>query len=177
MVRFVLSGLAVVAVCLPSLSYAVDRSASQFWTMYRNGRFGFSITYPSGLLAPDPTAGRDAGRMFRSSDGRVTLLAGAGRNDSGDTLDQYRRFLLIENYGNARLDYMPVRRDWFVLSGTQPGTRGDEVFYERVTFACDGRFIHGWRLTYPASERGTYDRIVEGIHRNYRPGHGDGGAC
>jgi hypothetical protein len=51
------------------------------------------------------------------------------------------------------------------------------MFYERVTFSCDGRSIHGWRLTYPVADRAFYDRIIEEIHRSYRHGNSSGGRC
>ena len=42
------------------------------------------------------------------------------------------------------------------------------MFYERVTFSCDRRSIHGWVLVYPLAERSYFDAIVEEIHRSYR---------
>ena len=44
------------------------------------------------------------------------------------------------------------------------GTLGAEMFYERVSFSCDRRSVHGWLLTYPVAERQFYDKIVEDMH-------------
>ena len=44
------------------------------------------------------------------------------------------------------------------------------MFYERVSFSCDRRSVHGWLLTYPIAERQFYDAIVEDMHRSYRYG-------
>lgn len=164
---------AAIFVLDPRPVQAVEGQAAMGWAPYRNERFGFVITFPQALLRPEPEAGGDAGRAFSTADRRVRLLAGAGRNESGDTLDSYRRFLLDDAYKDARIDYAPVRATWFVLSGT----RGDQMFYERVTFACDGRLIYGWQLVYPVAERALYDRVVEAIHRTYRVGRGDAGKC
>lgn len=170
-------GLSCAFALLSAMAYGFERGNRGVWEIYRNERFGFQIAYPTALLEPDGSVESSAGRLFRSRDGRVTLLAGAGLNEAGDSIATYRDFLLAESYQSARLDYAPVRSTWFVLSGLQAGTSGDEMFYERVTFTCSGRMIYGWRLTYPAAERAVYDRIVEGIHRGYRPGQGENGAC
>ena len=78
-----------------------------------------------------------------------------------------------ETYAGANFDYTPVRRDWFVVSGT----RDDKTFYERITFACDGRLIYGWQMIYPTAQKAFYDRVVETIHRSYRAGKGEDGNC
>jgi hypothetical protein len=57
------------------------------------------------------------------------------------------------------------------------GTLGTEMFYQRVTFSCDGRMLHGWKLVYPVLERAFYDRIVEEVHRRYRHGNGRAERC
>lgn len=152
---------------------AVEGNAAMGWTLYRNERFGFLLTYPQALMKPETAAAREAGIAISSQDGRVRLLAGAGPNTGSDTLEDYRQFLLGDAYQGAKIDYAPVRSTWFVLSGI----RGNQMFYERVTFACGGRLIYGWQLVYPLAERALYDRVVEAIHRSYRVGRGDGGTC
>ena len=78
-----------------------------------------------------------------------------------------------ENYGGADLDYAPVKKRSFIVSGT----RGTMHFYERVSFTCGGRLINSWALLYPVAERHIYDRIVEAIARTYSPGAGRNGRC
>jgi hypothetical protein len=70
-------------------------------------------------------------------------------------------------------DYAPQRSNWFVLSGTL----GEEMFYERVTFACDGHALHRWKLVYPLSQRTVYGRIIEEVHRRYSHANGQGSGC
>lgn len=148
----------------------VDRSG---WTSYRNARHGFMIAYPTALFAPDPERESEDGRAVVSTDGRARLLVGAFLNQDNTDLAAYRAFLLSESYAGAALDYAPVRDKWFVLSGT----RDDNVFYERVTFTCGGRIINSWAMLYPASERRTYDRVVERVAKSYSPGAGARGDC
>ena len=141
---------------------------------YRNAKFGFSLRVPADVFAEGVTRAPDAGNLWISRDAQARLVAGAQANESGASLQSYRKFLMDETYDQASFDYAPVRETWFVLSGTAKDGR---LFYERVTFACDGRFIYGWQLAYPAAERQRYDRIVETIHRSYRVGQGTDGKC
>lgn len=141
---------------------------------YINERFGYSITVPDGVFAPEPDSAQGAGAAFRSSDGRARLLVLAAPNESGMTLAQYRRSVLEETYADAIIDYKPLRDTWFVLSGRKSD---GSVFYERISFVCGGRYIYGWRMTYPAAQARLYDRLVETVHRGFRPGRGQDGRC
>ena len=69
----------------------------------------------------------------------------AAENMAGATLAKYRRSLIEERYAGVVLDHTRQGKFWFVLSGT----RGDNVLYERVTFACDGKLIHRWQMHLP----------------------------
>ena len=140
---------------------------------YRNPKYGFSLRIPADVFEPGTTRNAEAGGLWISRDRQARLVAAAQTNDSGETLQTYRRFLIEQTYGEAAFDYTPMRDNWFVLSGMKDG----QMFYERVTFACEGRYIYGWQLMYPAAERRRYDRIVEAIHRSYRIGQGAGGTC
>jgi DnaJ domain len=142
------------------------------WVSYRNANFGFSLQYPRDVFVSDP-AQSDEGRTFRSHDGRARLVISAAVNTSGMTLLAHRRRLMEGAYKGAVFDYSPQRGHWFVLSGTF----AHDMFYHRVTFSCDRRALHAWKLVYPVAERMFYDRIVEEVHRRYSHGTGAGGRC
>jgi hypothetical protein len=158
--------------CMGTSAAALPQDVGD-WATYRNPRFGFSISYPADVFRPAPAPANGDGQLWKSVDGWAQLLASAGRNTPGETLLSYRRLVLEKSYPGAVLDYAPVRDTWFVLSGTMSNT----IFYERVTFACGGRYIYGWAITYPAAKRSFYDPMVEAIHRSYRPGRGEDGDC
>ena len=169
-----LSIVIAAVVCL--IGAAVGEAATDqpgTWTSYRNARFGFMIAYPAAMFAPDPERETENGRAVVSADGRARLLVGAFDNADGTSLEDYRALLLRESYADAAIDYAPVRGKWFVLSGMRDGN----MFYERVTFTCGGRIINSWAMVYPASERRTYDRVVERVARSYAPGAGGRGDC
>jgi DnaJ domain len=140
------------------------------WTTYQNARFSFALKYPVDVFAFDTGPANDNFRAVVSRDGEALLRIFAAENIAGTTLAKYRRSLIKERYAGAVLDHAPQHKFWFVLSGSY----GDNAFYERVTFSCDGRSIHGWQMIYPLSERTLYDLVADEVHRNYvhagRPG-------
>lgn len=167
--------LAALAVAIASAVLAATSGAQDAATPfdYRNQRFGFSLQVPPDTFVGGTPRNPDIGGLWVSRDGRARLIAVAARNETGETLEGYRRFVMQQTYGEAKFDYTPVRENWFVLSGR----KDNQLFYERITFACGGRYIYGWQLMYPRDERRRYDRIVEAIHRSYRPGQGEDGNC
>src|SRR5262249_59143242 len=103
------------------------------------------------------------GRAFVSRDGGATLHIFIADNVAGTTLTRYRRSRMAERYAGAVFDQVPERKFGFVLSGTQ----GDNAFYERVTFACDGRAVYGWQMIFPVSQRALYDLVADEMDRTY----------
>lgn len=141
------------------------------WTNVKNVRTGLTISYPADIFKEK--AIEPEGQVLVSRDGHARLLIGGFVNETGTSVDEYRRQLLQDNYRGVEPDYAPRRKTWFVISGTV----GTMTFYERVTFTCSGRFINTWAMLYPASERMFYDRIVEAIAPTFKPGTGTSGRC
>ncbi len=134
------------------------------WREIIDSRSGSRISYPTSVFSE--RAAEPEGRVLVSPDGNARLLVGSFLNESGVSLDDYRTQILADNYGGAELDYAPRRRTWFVISGTI----GAMMFYERVSFSCDGRYINSWAMLYPVAQRKTYDRVVEAIAPTFEPG-------
>jgi len=143
------------------------------WTTIESERYGFALAYPGSLFVTRDGRAADDGQVLESRDGGARLLVAAFENEGAASLAEYRAQLLAENYAGAMIDYAPVRKRWFVISGT----RGSMHFYERVSFTCAGRLINSWALLYPAAERELYDRVVEAIAKSYSPGSGARGDC
>ena len=142
---------------------AQGRSRGSSWTTYQNMRFGFALKYPADVFRFDAGPANDNGRTLVSHDGGATLHIFAAMNITGTTLAKYRRSLIEKRYSGVALDHMPQSKFWFVLSGA----RDDKVLYEHVTFACDGKSIHGWQMIYPSSQRTFYDLVADEVHRNH----------
>ncbi len=143
------------------------------WATAANPRYGYSLTYPANVFEPRQGAAAIDGQVFQSRDGAAKLLVATFENESGATLTEYRQQILDNNYRGASLDFAPVRKSWFIVSGT----RGGLHFYERVSFTCGGRLINSWALLYPADQRAFYDKVVEAVARTYSPGAGRTGQC
>ena len=148
------------------------------WSTCRSPSFGFSFTFPDGLFKLDQSSVQvNGGGIWLTGDRRARLIATSGPNTSRESMSVYRQTILSESYTGARLDYAPILPNGFVLSGVLPSPQGERMFYERVTFVCDGRFIYGWQMVYPAAQRQKFDRIVEAVSRSYKPGRGSKGDC
>ena len=166
--------LAAAVACAPLVAGpVVARPRVDSWATVINERHGFAIAYPVDVFEQKEAPKTDEGGVFISKDGKAKLLVGAFENAEHQSLEDYRQFLISDQYAGAKIDYAPVKDRWFVLSGE----RNDETFYERVSFTCGGKLINSWAMLYPTSERKTYDRVVEAVARTYTPGAGRTGFC
>lgn len=138
------------------------------WRTVAHERLGFEIAYPANVFMPVASQTVETGRILTTRDGKAKLLIGSFENEAGLSLEDYRAHVLETSYRGAAIDYAPVRRSWFVLSGV----RDDVIFYERVSFTCEGRRITSWAILYPVAQRRYYDRILEAVARTFKPSRG-----
>lgn len=154
---------------LPTATSPEVRARGSGWVSHHNAAFKFSLKYPADVFAHD-VGSDETMRTFVSRDGAAVLNVFTTNNVSGASLARYRRARMEEHYAGAVFEKSPQRKYGFVLSGTQ----GDRVFYERVTFSCDGLAIHGWQMLFPVSQRTVYDLVADEVSRTYthrtRPG-------
>jgi hypothetical protein len=143
--------------------------AARFDT-HDNDKHGFSLTYPTGTFVALPLSTPD-GFQAVSRDGNARLLAGTISNFDGKSLADYRTFLLNAAYPGAKIDYAPVRKTWFVVSGVRKD--GITAFYQRVNFVCGGRNINSWAVIFPYGQEPVYSKIIDQIHRDYAVGDGN----
>jgi hypothetical protein len=135
------------------------------WVRLDTPNLAFALSYPGSVFVPEAARQQQSGHVLASRDGRARLLVATFPNEEGASLAEYRQQLIADNYASADLDFAPVKKRWFVLSGTQ----GDTHFYYRVSFACGNSLINSWALIYPNAERAFYDRVVEAVARTYEP--------
>ena len=137
------------------------------WTEHRNARYGFSLQYPADVFAIERTTEAGDGEVFAARDGEAKLLVGALVNQSSYTPSTYQAYIAAHSYGQYRIDYKPLGRTWFALSGDGQG----KTFYEKVMFSCDGRLINSFAMIYPTEQSSTFDPIVERVEKTFRPGN------
>jgi hypothetical protein len=152
--------------CLLSLLGPAAAQPQSDWTIYRNQRFGFSLSYPRNVFEVERASQAGDGVVFRARHADARLLAGALINSDHHTLASYQQFVARKSYADYRITYQPRGRSWFVLSGKND----DKIFYEKVVFSCAGRLINSFALVYPADQRNTFDRIVERAEASFAPG-------
>jgi hypothetical protein len=167
------SRLALASLSLILANAAHAGSRLDDWATLKNERHGFTIAYPVDVFEQKAAPTADEGRVLVSKDGKAKLLVGAFSNEDDSSLDQYRQFLLDGQWKGAAIDYAPVRKKWFVLSGPRDG----QIFYERVSFTCGGKLINSWAMVYPEVDRKLYDRVLEAVAKTYLPGAGHEGNC
>jgi len=145
MLRIVLTALAVV---LPAADALADL------TVYRNARFGTTLTFPSEVFTRqmEPPANGD-GMTWLSDDG-ASLAAYASNNA---LMLSPRAFADQASEGNGRFEvtYRRVADRWVVLSGYEDG----QIFYYRFEFGA-GDVIHSMLLRYPTDRRDRYDPLT-----------------
>jgi hypothetical protein len=173
MAKYLLGGLAAFALILLLADAAAARSPFDNWATVINERHGFEIAYPVDVFEQKEAPKTDEGDVYVSKDGKAKLLVGAFENTDHQSLEDYRKFLMSNQYAGAKIGYAPVKQRWFVLSGDRNG----ETFYERVSFTCGGKLINSWAMLYPTTDRKTYDPVVEAVARTYMPGAGKTGYC
>lgn len=104
-----------------------------------------------------------------SADGASKIVVFGALNTEGLSPRQYRTTLLEEFGGYDQLDYQPIGRTWFVLSGF----RGDNIYYQKVMFSCANKVVNVFSINFPTSEKATYEPLIEVMEDNFRTGRGE----
>jgi hypothetical protein len=138
------------------------------WEWYRSESFGYSLLFPADLLSPPEVSQNGEGVEFLSEDGKTKLKVLTVQNKERITAEEYRAKLIKEFPQYGAIHYGPMGQSWFVLSGV----RGSSIYYQKIMFACGGRLINAFALTYPEERKGAYDAIVTKIEKNFHPASG-----
>ena len=142
--------------------------AEERWISYKNARFGYSLYYPSALFEADPPPENGGGLTLTSEDGSAKSVVFGVHNSEDLSPKEYRRILLEEFGGYDRLDYSPVSKSWFVLSGY----RGETIYYQKVMFSCRNKVVNVFSVNFPTAEKPYYERLIEIMEDNFKTGRG-----
>jgi hypothetical protein len=129
------------------------------WKTYINERWGFSLSYPSSLVA-GPVPANGAGREFHSSE--VSLIAQGSFTQQDETLDSFWSKELSQR--GDTITYRLRKANYYVISGVN--ANGYE-FYHKVFF-FSRRWIE-FEITYPHARNNIYDPWVERIAKEFNP--------
>ena len=134
------------------------------WRVHHNGRYDFSISYPSSLFAIEKTSEAGDGHVFYAAEVDARLLVGALINQEAYTPASYLDYIANRSYPNYTISYRRLGETWFALSGQD----GERIFYEKVQFSCSGRLISSFAMIYPTSSRTVIDPVIERMEDSFR---------
>ena len=128
---------------------------------YVNDRFGVSVDVPADWRA-EPPPENDDGRTFDSPDGAARILVYGGfqlGRSATQAMDEKAR-----PREGERVTYL--KRG--ARSVTVSGFAGSTIFYRRSLLTCGDQVWNTVEITYPASERRGYDRLVARLAASLR---------
>jgi hypothetical protein len=145
--------LAAALVLLAPSAHAQTR-----WATYTNVRFAFAVDYPRDIFTGYAEADNSAGAIFKTDAPWVEMRAWGSYNVEKKS----PRATVAEYYAGRALDYSSVKRDSFVVSGSERGA----IFYDRCNFTGDR--VVCVNLVYPAAQKDKWDKIVARMSRSLR---------
>ena len=137
-------------------------AAQAKYRTYNNARFGYSISYPVGILIPQGEADNGDGQAFRSRDGKAEMRVFGRYNVQNETLRSAFNAAVAGEGGSGReVTYKLLKGNFYVVSGRQNG----KIFYEKTILKGDT--FKTFMIEYDESESATYDSITSRIVRSF----------
>lgn len=135
------------------------------YKLYKNGRYEFSIEYPS-MLQPQQLPANGDGIRLSTPDGSTELTVSGINNVLNDTVvSEYNK--LVNEHSDA--SYKKQQDNWFIVSWVE----GDKIVYEKrvIGSGSSNTFI----IKYPISKKDYYDPIISHLNSTFNtPGIGEG---
>jgi hypothetical protein len=126
------------------------------YSTYSNARYGFSISYPGSLLVPQGESDNGDGQKFVSRDGSASLAAFGSNRLDRSLQEEFR-----SAQENRNVTYKVLRRDMFVVSGTEDG----KIFYQKTLLRGD--VFKTFIIEYDERKRGVYDAVTTRVARSF----------
>lgn len=144
------------------LAAAIGATNAADWGDYTNARFGYRIDIPPGFSAIAEAANGDGG-VSRPADGSAELRIWGGYLTQGDFQEEVRWRIDRDVTDGWNVTYQKQHPAWASWSGT----KGDRIFYERATPACDGAAAY-FRLEYDTDHKQAFDTVVSRLVKSLR---------
>jgi hypothetical protein len=129
---------------------------------YANARFGYSISYPDGILIPQGEPDNGDGQVFRSRDGKAEMRVFGRYNVLNETLRSAFNASVAGEGGSGReVTYKLLKGNFYVVSGRQNG----KIFYEKTMLKGDT--FKTFMIEYDESESATYNPITSRVVRSF----------
>lgn len=129
---------------------------------YTNNKYGFSIDYPTNLIADTlPTNGD--GLLFKSIDGTVSISVSGINNVSNETSESlYNREL---SKLRVKPDYNALFKKSYAISWDENGT----TYYKYYVVCENNSSIQGFAIEYPTNQNDTYAPMIEKVYKSFKP--------
>ncbi len=126
------------------------------WKVYRDSKFGISISYPKNLL-PDAKSSLDSrDRLFTTPDGDALLRVSTERSARNQQLAQAMRYRIANRFSGIPVE-TELHDTWYLLRGTY----GGEHFIERLDQSCSAKLAHRTLLVYPAARKLEFAAVAD----------------
>jgi len=129
------------------------------YSTYTNGRYGFTIKYPTNLV-PDPPPANGDGLVFKSNDSSVELTASGINNAILETVEECYNNAL--SHLNVTSSYKSLLDNSYAISWEENG-----AIYYRYTVVGEGS-INSFIIHYPSTEQSTYGPVVDEIYNSFK---------
>jgi hypothetical protein len=137
---------------------AFGQSEWDKWKVYKNARFGYSISYSSDLLLARGEADNGDGQIFSNNAAEMRVFG--SYKLLNETLKKEFAAVVRES---KNVHYKTFRKDFFAVSGTRDG----RIFYQKTIAKPDGAFVTFY-IEYAPNERADYDRITAKIVKSLK---------
>ena len=133
---------------------------------YVNARFGYSVSYPTDLLIPEPEADNGDGRKFHARRGTAAMLVwGAYNADQRSPEDIAREYEV--DCGAGKVTYKVAKPQLVAFSCITPAGR---VIYQKTLIRHD--VLTTVRFEYPAAEQTIWNPAVQQVSGSLSAGSG-----
>lgn len=133
---------------------------------YKNGRYGFSVQYPSSWIKGNPPANGD-GIFISPQDGTIELQVSGSNNTLNHTAyNEYNR-VLSKSYEYGIPGFHTFSDNWYVVTYTD----GTFIYYVKG-FVGKGS-INTMRIKYLQSMKDQYQPVIQQLERSFNHGNFD----
>jgi hypothetical protein len=138
----------------------IPRAENVKYERYYNGRFNYSLRYPTNILVKQPAPENDDGRTFTSPDSRIIMKVFGSHNVFNKTIQNLYDEEL--NQPNLNVTYKRIADKWFVISGYE----NNRVFYKK-TMLHEGDVLT-LSIHYDKALQPKFDPFVATISRSFQ---------
>lgn len=134
---------------------------------YCNGRFGYCIEYPAGILIPQEEAANGDGRKFTNKKGEtiLTVYGKLNLDTEGEVIPLTKQYVndLARLQKTATINYKKAGADFYVISGQY---KNGKIFYHKMIRKEDA-FCFAL-LEYGKDQKEIFDQYAGVVLKTFR---------